>query len=88
MPADDAQLTVIEKLEKIIEGEEHPVFSKEEHEVLQSVARVILGLKAFGAAGEIIRSVIGWVGLIVALVIAAKAGVLDFLAHLVVGSTP
>lgn len=86
--ANPVEMTVLEKIEKLVREDEQPTFSEEEVTALRTMARVLLALQAFGAIGDMLRSVLVWIGLIVAVVIAVKAGFLDFVHQLAASVVP
>lgn len=75
----DAERSALEKLAKLISDEGMPVFSKEEAAALQKFAQIMLALSTFGSVGNVIKNLLVWVGLLIALTLAIKSGhILDF----------
>lgn len=72
-PIDDALSSVIDKAKTL------PEFTEEEIVALHAVAEAWRGLEAFGRIATFIKTVAQYVGWAIAVYVAFRAGVLDFI---------
>ncbi|WP_321336607.1 hypothetical protein [Breoghania sp.] len=73
------ELDALEKLSSMLERDELGGFTPDERERLKQVVKVIRGLEAMAWLGGSLRTFLVWVAAISSIVIAARAGVLDWL---------
>lgn len=79
MSAPSKEREAIEKFLALVEKDEITVFSKEEAAVLQRFAKTLLGFEAFGRAASVFKAILTYLGWLVALYIAIKAGAIEWI---------
>lgn len=85
--ADEQEKEVVSRLLKRLDAGEMIVFNREEAAALQHIAQTYIGLKAFGRAAAVVRAVLGYIGWMIAVYIAIKAGAIEFIKS-AIGAKP